>query len=57
MSDGNKKKTMILTIFGLLSSIVLMFSIAPIRCGFVVCFTMLQWTFFLEMLLLERKVF
>ena len=29
----------------------------PIRCGFVVFFTMLQWTFFLEMLLLERKVF
>ena len=57
MSDGNKKKTMILTIFGLSSSIVLMFSIAPIRCGFVVCFMMLQWTFFLEMLLLERKVF
>ena len=56
MSDDNEK-TMILTIFGLQSSIVLMFSIAPIRCGFVVCFKMLQWTFFLEMLLLERKVF
>ena len=34
-----------------------MFSIASIRCGFVVCFMMLQWAFFLEMLLLERKVF
>ena len=31
--------------FGLRSSMVLTFLIAPIRCGFVVRFMMLRWTF------------
>ena len=32
-----------------------MFSIAPIRCGVVVCFTMLQWTFFWKCFCLKGK--
>ena len=51
-----QSKTMLLPTFGLRSSIVLTFSISPIRFGFVACFMMLRWTFYLELSVLEREV-
>ena len=33
------------------------FRMPPIPCSLVVCFMMLQWTFYLELLVLERKVY
>ena len=56
MSDGNKKNYDSNYFWSIIVDSIDV-SIAPIRCGLVVCLTMLQWNFFLEMLLLERKVF
>ena len=48
---------MLLPAFGLRSSIVLHFWLPPIRFGFVACFMMLRWTFYLELRVLEREVY
>ena len=52
-----ESKTLFLTISGLCLLIVLTFSMLPFWCGLVVCFMMLWWTFYLELLVLERKAY